>query len=154
MTEIKPGMRAVQYVGGKASKRDNVTYSGIVWDAPGAVRTIPEALASKLCVHKDVWVDVTDAITDGESITENLPPPQGAQFPGDRGDQIAAAVNTMRIGDEEHFNKGGKPRIEIIESILNYEVSAQERDVAWDRVVQSRMSESHGDPGDTIGANA
>jgi hypothetical protein len=101
---------------------------------------IPEAIARKLLVHPDVWIDVTD--TEPEPVTTSA----GATFSGDRGDQIITAIGLMDEDDGAHFTvKTGKPNLEIIESILGYEVNPAERDEAWDRIVQSRAEETHGD---------
>jgi hypothetical protein len=136
----KTNMRMIQYVGAKFNKRDTATGSDLIWAEPGSVVPVHEVVAAELLKYPDVWKDVTG--------TAGAPAPdtQAMQFAGDRTDQIIAVVNTMRPDDEAHFNRrSGKPRVEIIEEILGYDINAAERDEAWDRIIQARAVESHGD---------
>jgi len=51
-----------------------------------------------------------------------------------REDAIIQAIEALDRDNEEHFTKEGIPRVEAIEGLLNYEVSASERTAAWDTI--------------------
>lgn len=48
-------MVKIAYVGKKASKDDNVTFTGTVWDGPNDVQEVEEPFAVKLLDHPNIW---------------------------------------------------------------------------------------------------
>ncbi len=50
-----------------------------------------------------------------------------------RGDAITDAINTLvGLADPADFGKDGTPKVRAVEKILGYDISAAERDAAWD----------------------
>lgn len=45
----------VEYVGQKPIKHDNVAGTGIVWNGPGDVQTVPNEAWARMARHADVW---------------------------------------------------------------------------------------------------
>jgi len=50
----------------------------------------------------------------------------------DRVEEIAAAIQTLLDeGDEKNFTSMGDPKVKPIERVLGYDITASERDAAW-----------------------
>ena len=64
--------------------------------------------------------------TDGSSSGDGDPPRDEA-----RNDAIWAAIKRLDPKNLEHFTKGNVPKVEAIEAITGFQVSAGERDTAW-----------------------
>lgn len=50
---------AVEYIGTKPVKKDNVAETGLSW-TPGQVHYLPVIIATKLFAHPSIWIDGTD----------------------------------------------------------------------------------------------
>jgi len=66
-------MKFAKYVGLKATKTDNITDSGHVWNGHGDVRRVTPEQAAKLRAHPDVW-----EILDSEPEAAPAPAPAPA----------------------------------------------------------------------------
>lgn len=76
--------------------------------------------------------------SDGE--TEDPDAPEGGDG-GETDDPIVVAIRGLDAGDASLWTKGGKPQVGALEVALGYEVTAAERDAAWEIV----QHESEGD---------
>lgn len=104
---------AIQYVGDKTRKEDNVAATGTVWNGPGDVQLVPEAAAPKLLAHPTVWQPFTPPPVDHTPPASSIQPPPPVNPPGDNTDgprfvvQVAAEdgspvdVNLDPMSDNE-----------------------------------------------------
>jgi hypothetical protein len=59
--------------------------------------------------------------------------PEEATAEDTRGADILAAVSTVvEEGIPANFGKDGTPKVKAVEKVLGYDISAAERDVAWE----------------------
>jgi hypothetical protein len=58
-------------------------------------------------------------------------------FSVNRDEAIVQAILRLDRDSEEHFTKEGVPRVEAIEGLLNYDVTAAERTAGWDTIQEA-----------------
>lgn len=69
---------------------------------------------------------------DRESLDPPEPEPAAPTDPDERLAAIKEAIGQLDPENPEHFTKGGDPKVEAIEAILGYNISAGERDEVWE----------------------
>ena len=58
------------------------------------------------------------------------------------GEEIVDAIGKLEDGNAEHWTKGGKPEVRALEAVLNYDITAAERDAAWDAYQNNTADET------------
>ncbi len=127
--------RMIKFVGKAPRKRDNVTFSNLVWEEQGAVLPVPEAIAVRLLKHPDVWADVTG---DGDVPDATVGAANGL-FSHQEQKEIYDAIMLLDRGDPKHFDANGKPKLRAIRGILGRRVDEKQRDAAWDWIQGEEM---------------
>ncbi len=85
----------------------------------GDVRDLPDPSGERW-LRRGAAVEVTDdAATDEEPSREQA---------------IEDAINNLEVGHEDHWTKAGKPEVKALEAALGFDISAAERDAAWESV--------------------
>lgn len=51
----------------------------------------------------------------------------------DRESDIIEAIGMLKEGKKEHWTQGGKPEVKALEEILGHDITAKERDEAFDK---------------------
>ena len=69
-----------------------------------------------------LWADRTDP--DAKN--------KGPEDVAERLEAIKGAIAQLDRENPEHFTKGGKPQVEAIEAVLGWNITAAERDAAWE----------------------
>lgn len=95
-------MKFARYVGLKASKTDNISDSGHVWNGHGDVRRVTTEQAAKLRPHRDVW-----EILDSEPEAAPAPAPAPASAAPDPALQQGA---NQAPADQAKTNGSGEPK--------------------------------------------
>ena len=68
-------------------------------------------------------------LVDASCVTENVA--SEAEAGPSREEQIRDAIAELDPGNTAHFTEAGLPRVEAIESLVGFDITAGERDVVW-----------------------
>ncbi len=138
----------VAYIGKKASKKDTLCRSGVVWDGHGDIQCVDPRVASVLLKHKAVFIKAEDledfkknmeaslaedlknaanetttqvADTSDETETDSGPSEEDLA----KLESIKGVILSLDQENEDHFTAKGNPKIEAIRARLEgVEVSA------------------------------
>lgn len=130
--------------------KDGKYGTGLIWPHVGFVHDVPTAIAVKMAGnHPDMWKDVTDGdegegpkdLADAMEAPGGEPSPLATQpalhpnqeFSKDRKVALVQAIGMLNHEDPDDYGKNGKPHVAAIEAQLGYDVSADERDDAFNR---------------------
>lgn len=83
---------------------------------------------------------VTPAPADNHA---NLQGPVDAETPASQAVDVAAAgiaIRALTPGNPEHWTKAGKPRVRALEAQLGFDISAADRDAAWQEIQDIRAA--------------
>jgi len=117
-------MALIKYVGKKELQIDTLYGSHVHWDGEGDVKEVPDGIVPLLLNHPDCYERVVDAVS---STPPSVPT---AATVSDRKDQIVSVIKGLDSTDESVWTKAGKPDVRVIESVLGYKITSEQRDDA------------------------
>lgn len=139
------GVRYLRYIGQCAIKDDNVLRTGIRWHGHGDIQAVPDWAAPRLLSHRDVWEEVDAAKAEQLMLQDTLHPAGTVRKFHKTPDNLVRAIGMLDENDPTHFTRSGAPRVEALSEFFGEEVSGQERDDAWQVILDARELIMHGD---------
>ena len=112
---------------------EGVVFSGGL-AVPGAILEIPDDEAADLLadgfIENLVAASPSSLVDAGAGTRDQNPAPAPADQM-ERRRLIAAAIVSLDPGSDIAWTKSGKPRVEMIESIVGFDITMAERDQVW-----------------------
>lgn len=68
---------------------------------------------------------------------DEAPSTTAPEDPKDRKKAILQAFAKLEAGNAEHFDREGKPKVKAVADVLGWDISGQERDAAWQAVMEA-----------------
>lgn len=94
-----------------------------VHNLPGTVLALPEDEADALVARYGEYKGGAPEVPAAPAVVK----PKGDKLLA----EIAAGIGALDAENEEHFTAGSKPAVAVLEKILGYDITAEERDAAW-----------------------
>ena len=118
---------------------EGVVFSGGL-AVPGDIHDIPDDEAAELAADgliEDLAAAVPSSLVDAGAGTRDQNPAPAPADQWERLEAITEAIDSLNPRSDIAWTKSGKPRVEVIEGIVGFDITMAERDQVWAEIVEA-----------------